>query len=146
MNWQDPEARKAYFRSYYRKRRKQQLALVSPVIACVICNATDNLHIDHIDPSKKCFHVNKRMLNRQELAKCQILCESCHNKKTSKEMTKPITHGTSYAIYRLRCKCTVCHVMRNFYRRQRAGTGIQNALKTHRPSGIEGSTPSAGTN
>ena len=55
---------------------------------CVMCGATEDLHFDHIDPSTKVAAVGELAVRRgfdycyQEALKCQLICKSCHKKKT----------------------------------------------------------------
>jgi len=56
---------------------------------CVKCGCTEALEFDHIDPTTKSFNISagyhkpKEVLE-EELAKCQLLCVSCHREKTKK--------------------------------------------------------------
>lgn len=97
-----------YHRLYYRKRRQAIFDYLGG--KCVKCGATDNLHVDHIDPAKKSFHIGKRCsVNtiKEELDKCQLLCKDHHLEKTITEKP-PFTHGTSYGWMKRKCKCAVC--------------------------------------
>lgn len=53
--------------------------------SCVQCGSSENLEVDHIDPTKKVTHniwswSDKR--RQEELEKCQVLCYECHLAKT----------------------------------------------------------------
>ena len=55
---------------------------------CVWCGSTENLEFDHIDDSKKEHNVGNAVRNTREVfwnevGKCQLLCVSCHNKRTT---------------------------------------------------------------
>jgi len=55
---------------------------------CVGCGVTENLQFDHIDRTKKSFTIGKCMgytLEKliEEADKCQLLCEDCHQYKTT---------------------------------------------------------------
>lgn len=89
---------------------------------CVVCGTTDDLEIDHIDPSQKSF--NPAALRRPwaetvaELAKCQLLCEACHKAKHAAK------HG-SVKRYQKGCRCELCvefvrRYQREWKRHQRA--------------------------
>jgi hypothetical protein len=61
---------------------------------CIECGETDFvcLQFDHIDPSTKIGSVstmvaNKRSLKliKEEVAKCQVLCANCHQRRTAKQ-------------------------------------------------------------
>jgi hypothetical protein len=55
---------------------------------CAMCGATEDLHFDHIDPNTKTASVGTLATSNgfdicyQEALKCQLLCKSCHHKKT----------------------------------------------------------------
>lgn len=77
--------RKKYAREWVAARRKKFFQDKF----CVICFATENLELDHIDPSTKISHSiwswsEKR--REEELKKCQVLCNSCHKIKTNREL------------------------------------------------------------
>ena len=77
----DPEARRKYQREWYAKRRADYLADK----CCVRCGATVDLRLDHIDPKTKVSHSIWSWSQERrdaEIAKCQVLCEPCHKKKT----------------------------------------------------------------
>lgn len=81
---------------------------------CIICGWDEDLELDHIDPATKVANSiwswSKERRN-EEISKCQILCYSCHKKKTSKEQSlsrkQPIKHGTPQG-YRKGCGCKMC--------------------------------------
>ena len=76
------EAKKIYSREWMRKRRAEWFADK----VCAVCGTSENLELDHIDPTTKVTHkvwswtYTRRMA---ELAKCQALCEECHKKKSA---------------------------------------------------------------
>lgn len=52
---------------------------------CAVCGSSENLELDHINPFLKVSHKiwSWRIERRdEELAKCQVLCKSCHQIKT----------------------------------------------------------------
>ncbi len=72
------------------ERRKELLteAKLSLGGKCVWCGTTENLEFDHIDDSKKEHNVGNAVRNTREVfwnevSKCQLLCVSCHNKRTT---------------------------------------------------------------
>lgn len=111
-----------YMREYNAKRYKTKRIKYEEMLGgkCSRCESTDNLHFDHIDPSTKEYNIGNILLGRedrviQELQKCQLLCETCHHKKTAEELKKRephnkgnVTHGKHYAAYILKCKCKSC--------------------------------------
>ena len=88
---------------------------------CVQCGSIDNLHIDHIDPSKKTYEISKRLSlknNKDELDKCQLLCKECHHKKTAEE-NKGFTHGTVYGWMKKKCNCELCNQAKRIWNDER---------------------------
>lgn len=99
---------KEYHREYYYKRRKAIIDYLGG--KCVKCEETNNLEIDHVDPSNKSFNISKRLSlknNKDEIDKCQLLCENCHDQKTAIENTG-ITHGTPVGWMKSKCQCDLC--------------------------------------
>lgn len=78
--------------------------------SCVWCGSTENLELDHIDPSKKSSHriwTWSPERRAAELAKCQVLCHDCHKEKTSAQRAARVKCGTEWA-YRKGCRCETC--------------------------------------
>lgn len=105
---------------------------------CAKCEVTQNLEFDHIDWRTKIFlittnwYIEDRVLFEAELAKCQLLCHSCHKIKTARDVSEqerePFTHGTLYGWMKRKCPCDHCesakrtwHNERNAKRRAKAG-------------------------
>ncbi len=106
MKKHDPE----YYRQAKIRQRQRMLNFLGG--KCVLCASTDELQVDHIDPSKKKFSINSRMSLKNpdviaELLNCQILCGSCHRLKTSGEQ-RGFTHGTFYGWVNVGCSCEKC--------------------------------------
>lgn len=106
-----------YMKKYMIKRYHDRMNWARNTLGniCRKCGSVDNLEIDHIDPIAKSFTVGGQLWNcakakfEAEIAKCQLLCQSCHNKKTLAETGKKSaigTHGT-LSSYRY-CKCYLC--------------------------------------
>lgn len=86
---------------------------------CVKCGSSEDLEVDHQDPSLKKLNPRnlwsmKRERRDLELAKCQVLCRDCHQIKTSAEQAlrnairRPgLPHGTQGG-YRRGCRCDQC--------------------------------------
>jgi hypothetical protein len=90
---------------------------------CVVCGATVDLQIDHVDRSTKAFDIGTWWSLRwttivEELRKCQCLCRKHHQEKTLRELTGPREHGTWAAWRRAKCRCQVCRDFFNAYRRE----------------------------
>src|SRR5690606_33440259 len=86
--------------------------------SCVKCGSTENLELDHIDPSQKVSHriwswtESKRL---EEIAKCQVLCNECHLVKSIKEKLVDYTHGTHTQGYARGCRCDDCREAHRIY-------------------------------
>lgn len=138
------EDRTAYNREKYHEYRLRNMLYVTGGEApeCVHCGAVEDLHFDHIDPSKKSFNVNvmKSLKNpeyRAELEKCQLLCRDCHERKTVRERPE-FTHGTIYGFMRAKCDCGPCsekkrewYDARNARRRKGGARGAYGRPSTH---------------
>jgi len=128
MSFNNKEEYNAYMRQYmldrYHTQREKLLKLLDN--KCTKCGSTENLEFDHIDPSTKSFTIGK--LNTmafykavEEVKKCQLLCQSCHNSKTInekgfQEVKGKDVHGTlSSCRY---CKCDICKTFKNEYNRE----------------------------
>lgn len=68
----------------YAKRKQAILAYLGG--KCAVCGAGESLEIDHIDKTQKSYNPLSRMVKWAtlllELAKCQLLCETCHDDKS----------------------------------------------------------------
>lgn len=104
---------------------------------CCHCGSTSELEFDHIVPGSSAFRINGRSLDKPwsdllaEVAKCQLLCRSCHQQK-SKECgeniggwNKGITnqgtivstaHGTPSCYALNKCRCAACREAKRRYR------------------------------
>lgn len=106
MGYTDEEKKREYQRNWIANRKSDYLKDKF----CVECESKNNLEIDHIDPEQKVSHriwswTEARRL--AELAKCQILCKTCHNDKTQKYREENMKHGIS--MYRSKkCRCEIC--------------------------------------
>lgn len=101
----DKDKQREYQKNWIAKRRADYLVGKN----CVICGSNQSLHIDHINRATKISHniwswSEARRL--EELAKCQVLCRICHEKKTAQEFRGP-EHGISQR-YRDGCRCDLC--------------------------------------
>ena len=89
---------------------------------CSWCEITEDLHIDHIDKEDKSFTLSGPNLDKKwsvlvkELAKCQILCYTCHKLKTyangehiqGVRTESPQVHGTCRSYTKFNCRCNDC--------------------------------------
>jgi hypothetical protein len=108
----DREEYNAYMRTYllarYYQRRSEAIETLGG--RCSVCGSTEELEIDHIDPSLKSFDISKlwsvskkRFL--AELEKCQALCKLHHIEKTRREQS--VDHGGGVS-GKKNCKCPPC--------------------------------------
>jgi 5-methylcytosine-specific restriction endonuclease McrA len=120
MPYTDPEQQREYQRRWRANRRTRWINENGG--RCQECGSTDRLEIDHVDPSEKEYSPTfawSRADREQELRKCQILCKSCHAKKTYALTTA--RHGTALAYNRDHCRCEQCKTWnRERVRAQRA--------------------------
>lgn len=111
-----PEQNREYLRRRYREQMDAFIAHLGGF--CVVCGSSEDLQIDHIDPSTKCFTVAKLWPRKKlpevyaELQKCQLLCVPHHIEKTAAEQSAArsgtFTHGTLYGWMKAKCGCEVC--------------------------------------
>lgn len=101
-------------RTYMANRRARRLADLRQMLGgkCARCGTTDDLQFDHVDPSTKTFEISGRKLDGPwddllaEVAKCQLLCEPCHIKKTAEDRPE-CPHG-AWRYRRYGCRCVTC--------------------------------------
>lgn len=115
---QSTEAHRVYMRSRYHTLRNEFIVRLGGM--CKLCGAVDNLEFDHIDPQTKVESISKlwshaKEIIEAELAKCQLLCKSCHLSKSLATLPK-LEHGTVGMYERHKCRCDVC---RRFYAQYR---------------------------
>ena len=109
-----PEQQREYQRQWVADRRREWIEANGP---CVKCGSTENLEVDHIDPVQKSAPVatiwswtEARRL--AELAKCQVLCRSCHDEKSTEDgYPRTAVHGTRRR-YDRGCRCDLCREAR----------------------------------
>jgi 5-methylcytosine-specific restriction endonuclease McrA len=84
------EAKREYARLWQSRRRDEWLIGKY----CVWCGTTENLEVDHIDPTTKLIRITSvwgmSPLNPRriaELEKCQVLCEHHHEIKSAIELS-----------------------------------------------------------
>lgn len=121
-----------YMRRYFKKRYYQRInkALKKLRNKCVKCLKTTDLQFDHIDRSTKLFAISDHGAHSEEkfwleVAKCQLLCEKCHQTKTLidfNRLSAKETHGT-LSSYRY-CKCELCKKAKSTY--------MKEYFKTHK--------------
>lgn len=109
------QAKREYQRNWVADRRSEWFSDKS----CNHCGATENLELNHKDPSTKVTHRIwswSKEKREEELAKCEPLCEACHKAVTKKQFSKPVPHGTK-AGYNRGCRLECCmEGMRKYFR------------------------------
>ena len=113
-----------------RKRRRQDLIALKGG-KCQVCGSDERLEFDHRDRTTKLFNLSGCYLDRAwdtiltELAKCDLLCFTCHRIKTvtygetggglNKDLS-PLTHGTMRMYDLGSCRCDPCRGAKRDYR------------------------------
>lgn len=101
------EEKRRYNREWVAKRKSKWFSDKS----CVVCGTTENLELDHINPSTKVSHTIwswSEIRRNEELSKCQVLCDKHHMEKSINERKHKTTHGTSMMYKEYRCRCSIC--------------------------------------
>lgn len=113
------EYMREYMLARYHARRAWAIELLGG--KCVVCGATSDLEIDHKDRKTKSVSIAK--LNsyslevlKTELTKCQLLCYTCHQVKTSSERAEALRHGT-ISMYKYKCRCDECRKAQSEYKK-----------------------------
>jgi hypothetical protein len=107
-----------YMAGRYYRRRLQVLEELGG--ACAECGSASDLEIDHIDRSSKEVNIGTILASasearyRAEVAKCQLLCSTCHRAKTARELGVPHGGGLSG---KKNCKCAPCKQRKAEYNR-----------------------------
>jgi 5-methylcytosine-specific restriction endonuclease McrA len=102
---------KEYQKNWMRSRRQDWINANGP---CKHCGSWEKLEVDHIKRELKTMQASSMWSRRKEvrdkeLENCQVLCKSCHLKKTLSEVTYPgIIHGTSNGYDHFGCRCEDC--------------------------------------
>lgn len=103
MAYRDWERQREYQRTWQARRRAAWLEGQS----CVRCGASEDLHVHHRDPEQKVSHTvwswreDRRLA---ELAKCEVLCRSCHEEHHAALLRRHGTRGR----YKKGCRCEPC--------------------------------------
>lgn len=93
MPYRDRAEQNRFQAEWTRRRRQEWITANGP---CAECGSWQALELDHIDPEQKVEHRVwswSEARRVEELKKCQVLCESCHAKKTAYE--RPIRFDTT---------------------------------------------------
>ena len=121
---EETEQTKRYKRRYQAIKYKRIMSLIKELLGgkCVACGATEQLEIDHINMAEKEFDMTKAMTYSrkkvlEEMAKCQLLCKSCHLEKTKRDNPKTVDHGGGLTGKR-NCRCELCAPLKNKYNKK----------------------------
>lgn len=78
MPYRDRAAKRAYQRAWIQRRRAEFM----DGQCCLRCGATNDLELHHLVKDEKVGHAIwswARQRREDELAKCLVLCDTCHN-------------------------------------------------------------------
>lgn len=111
MPYKDPEAQREYQRAWAAKRRAASRAAFLADKSCARCGSTEDLELDHVNPADKVSHriwtwSEKRRV--AELAKCQVLCKPCHDRKCGLDGFADRTPRHGRGRYDKGCRCAIC--------------------------------------
>lgn len=131
---------------YYREQRDAAIAFLGG--ACVVCGATGELEIDHINWRTKSLELGRQWAHSDfwaELKKCQLLCKGCHRKKSKidkrerAEEEQAFLHGTTYSFMKKKCTCSACEkAKRDFYDKKNEKRRISGARDPYKNSAEHG--------
>lgn len=88
MSYLDKEKQRDYQAKWRQRRWAEFVKENGP---CAQCGSSENLEVDHKDPSQKVSHriwSLSKSKREAELAKCQVLCRVCHIEKSRIEKRK----------------------------------------------------------
>jgi len=131
---------------YMRKRRSNRRSSLLELRGsrCEKCGSEDGLEFNHLDRTKKSFNLSGCDLDKswdrilEELNKCELLCEVCHNKYTADQYssgeiesnfkgldrisgeTVILEHGMT-KMYNEGCRCSECRYAKSLYRQKLIG-------------------------
>jgi len=127
MPFASKEDKREYQLAWIKARREEWINENGP---CKRCGSKENLEVDHKDKSSKGFAVasvwslaktNPKRIN--ELAKCQVLCKTCHALKNNDEnYNRSVPHGTGSGYTYHHCRCDLCKEYKRLYDRQYRAT------------------------
>lgn len=124
MGYANKEDERAYRRDYDLSRYHRRMTELREALGgrCVECGNENDLQIDHIDPKTKSFNISinwgkPKTTLMEELKKCQLLCRSCHKRKSDEEQRKH-EHGTWGTYRNRRCRCDECRAFVSAYMRE----------------------------
>jgi len=117
MAFKNIEEQRNFQRHWVAKRRAEYIHLHGG--CCGSCSSKEDLEFHHRDRSQKLNHRIwswRRVRIETELAKCELLCRTCHGVETAKERayyTSP--HGTLTSYTNYKCRCAECRAANATY-------------------------------
>lgn len=117
----DIEEKRRYQRDWVARRRQAWIDAQGG--KCALCGSVTDLEVDHRDPETKLCNPTKvwsrsAEFRAAELAKCQVLCKSCHDVKSGREESP---HGSAKRYGKHGCRCDACRAWNSSrVRKQRA--------------------------
>lgn len=113
-----------YMRAYRKQKYQEARQRIVQQLGgrCAHCGTDQALEIDHIDKAGKCFEVSVKCwcMSKErlavEVAKCQLLCATCHEKKSIKDLGNSPARGTHGTLSAARyCSCEACKTAKRDY-------------------------------
>jgi len=107
MPYKDQSQQREYHRLRAARIRNEWLSGKT----CLHCGSEHQLQIDHINPAHKVSHRIwswSQERREAELVKCQVLCETCHFKKTAADRKALVQHGSTTMYKAYGCRCEAC--------------------------------------
>lgn len=134
--------RRDYMRRYQnewiQRRRSEWIEANGP---CAQCGSSDRLEVDHVDPSTKVANPAavwgwSAARRSAELAKCQVLCHDCHERKSAAQFRAAGKPCPSRTAYDSGCRCTGCRAVhaahvRDWRAKKRAQLAATRPAPTH---------------
>lgn len=124
------EQRREYQKKY--RNNLRQKVIMEKGGVCLKCGSLSNLEFDHRDQKTKKAEISNLIANgaslsvlKAELTKCDLLCRSCHLKKSKESgdmSTEPWNKGkwkhgsTGYNTYK--CRCAECRLWKREARKR----------------------------
>lgn len=105
-----------YMKNRYKKRRSEAIDKLGG--KCVVCGTTQDLEFDHIEPHTKEITIARASSFSEsrwqaEIAKCQLLCHTCHVEKH-----RPEHLCGDVKKYWQGCRCNLCKAARNNHHKE----------------------------
>lgn len=118
----EKEAENERHKKLYKCRREEAIEALGG--KCSQCGSSNKLEFDHIDPIIKTYHIHAVIMYSQELwekelKKCQLLCISCHAKKSNIKAVCKRGHELTINNLNSKKRCMPCARIRSQEHRNR---------------------------